>query len=60
MTRLIEDMDATPRRGFFARMAGAAALGPAVACIAVASHRIRPRAAATVAAATAEASAESP
>ena len=22
MTRLIEDMDATPRRGFFARMAG--------------------------------------
>ena len=27
MTRLIEDMDATPRRGFFARMAGAAALG---------------------------------
>jgi hypothetical protein len=27
MTRLIEDMDATPRRGFFARMAGAMALG---------------------------------
>ena len=43
-----------------ALIAGAAALGPAVACIAVASHRIRPRAAATVAAATAEASAESP
>jgi hypothetical protein len=27
MTRLIEDMDATPRRGFFARLAGAMALG---------------------------------
>jgi hypothetical protein len=27
MTRLIEDMDATPRRGFFTRMAGAMALG---------------------------------
>jgi intracellular sulfur oxidation DsrE/DsrF family protein len=29
MTRSIEDMDATPRRGFFARMAGAVALGVA-------------------------------
>jgi hypothetical protein len=27
MTRLIEDMDVTPRRGFFGRMAGAMALG---------------------------------
>jgi len=27
MTRLIEDVDATPRRGFFVRMAGAMALG---------------------------------
>jgi hypothetical protein len=29
MTRLVEDMDVTPRRGFFTRMAGAMALGVA-------------------------------
>jgi hypothetical protein len=38
MTRLIEDMDATPRRGFFARMAGAMALG--LAGFASAPHEV--------------------